>query len=606
MHIFGYNSLAMNIFNFLKTYVKRYFWRYLAGLVVLIAVDYTALLIPSYTGIVTDGLMNGTLDSSGVLRICLTILGIAVSLAVGRFFWRVFIFGAARGVERDIRNDLFEHMESLSTEYYNENKTGDLMAYFTNDLNAIRMMSGYTVLSIIDAVCQGVFVLTRMIFYVSGKLTLFTLIPMSVIAVGCFWWGKLEEVRYDRKQKAFAELSDKVQESLSGIRVIKAFNQEKAELASFMESNENCRQKNIAVGKLMAYFWPALDGVIGLCMLLTLLIGGSMALTGEITLGKYIAFNSYVMMLVWPMIAVGDSINTATQGIAASERIMKVMNVQPVIVDRKYARPADTFRGEIDLDHLTYAYPKTKRNVLEDVTVHIAAGETMAIIGRTGSGKSTIANLLMRVYDAKDDAIRIDGKDLKKYTLDSLRKNIAYVPQDNFLFSDTIENNIAFGIEYEGMPEEERLAKVMEAAKKACIHDNIMEFPDGYQTVVGERGATISGGQKQRSSIARALLKDAPILILDDSLSAVDTDTEKEILANLKKDREGKTTIIIAHRLSSVRNADHILVLEDGRKAEYGTHDELMALNGIYHEIFMRQQLASEINEDTSLQEVTA
>ena len=583
----------MKELKFVSRYVKRHGLQYILGIVALFAVDLMNVYIPRYTGEITDGLEARTLEMDGVLRLILRILILGAIVALGRFFWRYFIFGASRSIEKEIRNDLFAHLEKLSMRYYNEHKTGDLMAHFTNDLQSIRMFLGPTVITAFDATVMLVLVLGQMILYVDMKLTLVAVLPLILIIFGDYFYGKLMHRRFIRKQKAFSDLTDQVQEAVSGIRVIKAFVQEHKELAAFAVTNKVNQEKNLSVVRLQALFVPVLDLIVGVSSLLTLLYGGYLAISGTISLGQFVAFNSYISMLVWPMIAAGDCITYVSQGLASLKRIMVISEEQPDIVDGPEVKPIDHLDGDITFDHLTFSYPGEKHTpALEDICLHVEKGSTLAVLGRTGSGKTTLANLLMRLYDVKPGMIRIDGHALKQIPLQVLREKIAYVPQDNFLFSDTLENNIAFGVT-EKDPE-----AVRQAARDACIHDNIMDFPDNYQTMVGERGVTLSGGQKQRSSIARALLKNAPILILDDALSAVDTDTEEQILRNLKNNRQGKTTLIIAHRISTIQNADHILVLDEGKIAEYGTHEELMKLNGLYRSIYEKQQLEKQLSEE--------
>lgn len=583
----------MKELKFVSRYVKRHGLQYILGIAALFAVDLMNVYIPQYTGEITDGLEARTLEMDGVIRLILRILILGAIVALGRFFWRYFIFGASRSIEKEMRNDLFAHLEKLSMRYYNEHKTGDLMAHFTNDLQSIRMFLGPTVITAFDATVMLVLVLGQMILYVDMKLTLVAVLPLILIIFGDYFYGKLMHRRFIRKQKAFSDLTDQVQEAVSGIRVIKAFVQEHKELAAFAVTNKVNQEKNLSVVRLQALFVPVLDLIVGVSSLLTLLYGGYLAINGTISLGQFVAFNSYIGMLVWPMIAAGDCITYVSQGLASLKRIMVISEEQPDIVDGPEVKPIDHLDGDITFDHLTFSYPGEKHTpALEDICLHVEKGSTLAVLGRTGSGKTTLANLLMRLYDVKPGMIRIDGHALKQIPLQVLREKIAYVPQDNFLFSDTLENNIAFGVT-EKDPE-----AVRQAARDACIHDNIMDFPDNYQTMVGERGVTLSGGQKQRSSIARALLKNAPILILDDALSAVDTDTEEQILRNLKNNRQGKTTLIIAHRISTIQNADHILVLDEGKIAEYGTHEELMKLNGLYRSIYEKQQLEKQLSEE--------
>lgn len=577
-------------------YIGKYKWKYIAGTVILLIVDILNLYIPQFTGEITDGLQSHSMGMEGVVQGVLKILLIGLILAIGRFFWRYFIFGSARAIEYEIRNDMFAHLETLSMRYYNENKTGELMTYFTNDLNAVRMSIGPAVITTFDAIILTVLVLGKMITHVDLRLTIMAVIPMGIIAAGGIWYGKQAEKRFREKQQAFSDLTDEVQESISGVRVIKAFVQERKEIRSFARANKDNKDKNMKVVKLQATVMPLLDVVVGLSSLITLFYGGYLTMTGEISLGRFIAFNQYINMLVWPMIAVGDSITFFSQGRASYKRIQSVFKEEAEIFDEvtleefiKANKGGVKIKGDIEFHNLSFAYNNQDNQVLKDLNLTVNKGSTLAILGRTGSGKTTLANLLLRMYNTEQGMITIDGVDIRKVPLKVLREGIAYVPQDNFLFSDTLGNNIAFGAD------ESDQTRIEEAAKQACIHDNIMDFPFQYETIVGERGVTLSGGQKQRSSIARALMKEAPILILDDALSAVDTDTEERILKNLKDNRQDKTTIIIAHRISTIQSADQILVLDEGKMAEYGTHDTLIAHEGIYANLYRKQQLEKQL-----------
>ncbi|MCD7739500.1 MAG: ABC transporter ATP-binding protein/permease [Lachnospiraceae bacterium] len=584
----------------LVPYLLKYKWSYLIGILLLLLVDVASLYVPQYIGEIIDGLSAQTLDMQGVKTLILKLFAAGMVMAVGRFGWRYGIQGASRNVEYDLRNDMFRHLESLSAKYFNSHKTGDLMAHFTNDLQAVRQAVGMSVVTAFDAVGMTIMVLVRMVVYVNLSLTVVAAVPLTAVAVGCYFFGKAMKKCQIERQNAFSYLSDKVQESLSGIRVVKAFVQEEKDFDSFEEANEKNMEKNLAVVKLRAVFGPALDAITGISILLTLLIGGRMVLSGAISIGQFVTFNSYINMLVWPMIACGDCINSFTQASAALKRISMIFAEEPDIVDRipEELQGKDLhIQGEIELKDLTFTYPDGTEPVLKDVSLKVEAGEMLGILGRTGSGKSSLADLLLRVYDCEKGEILLDGRPITDYPLAVLHRDVAYVPQDNFLFSDTLEENIAFGLEERITDHPEIRSRIRQAAANACIDDNIMEFPDQYETLVGERGVTLSGGQKQRSSIARALLMDAAILIMDDSLSAVDTDTEEQILENLLKLRKGKTTIVIAHRISTLQKADHVAVLTDGELTEYGTHEELISLNGFYAHIYEKQQLEEQLSQ---------
>ncbi|MBQ8200875.1 MAG: ABC transporter ATP-binding protein [Clostridia bacterium] len=588
----------MKELKFAFRYVRRHALQYLLGIIALYVVDYVNVFVPEFTGDITDGLATSTLNMAGAMEIVWKIILMGAIIALGRFGWRFFLFGAARSIEKEIRQDMFAHLSTLSMRYYNQHKTGDLMAHFTNDLMAVRQLLGMTVISAFDATVMMILVLTKMVQYVDMRLTVVAVIPLMVIFFGDYFYGKAMHKRFRAKQEAFSQLTDQVQETVSGIRVIKAFVQEHKELAAFALTTQRTKDKNLHVVRLQALVMPLLDLIIGLSSLLTLLYGGYLAIHGEISVGQFVAFNSYVGMLVWPMMAVGECMTSISQGMASLGRIVGIFHEKPDITDGAQTdHSIRSLKGEIALNHLTFAYPdQPETTVLKDVSVRIRQGETLAVIGRTGAGKTTLPSLLLRLYDVPDGMITIDGHCIRKIPLATLRESIACVPQDNFLFSDTLQSNIAFG------SDDKALASVEHAARLACIHDNIAEFPEQYATIVGERGVTLSGGQKQRSSIARALMKvhgaGAPILILDDALSAVDTDTERNILDNLKTVRSGLTTIIIAHRISTIQDADHILVLDDGVVEEYGSHEELLQRDGLYRSLFEKQQLEKQLREE--------
>lgn len=579
---------AKFIFRFMKPHMVRY----VLGIIVLAVVDYVNLFIPQITGELTDGLTNHTMGMTGVMHCVKMVILCGIIMAVGRFLWRYFLFVTARKVEFDIRNELFKHLETMDVEYYNEHKTGGLMAHFTNDLNAVRMSLGPAVISAFDATVMALMVIVQMIRTVDYRLTLLTILPMFAIMIGELLFGKWIHKVYKKMQEAFENLSDYVQESISGIRVVKSFVREKQQREGFDKKNKETRNKNLYFLRLIAIEEPGVGFLIGLSSFVNLLVGGRMAILGEVSLGDFVAFSQYIIMIVWPMIAAGDAINLFSRGTASMSRLNDIFESTSDIMKEapKKVEEEKEFSGQVEFRNLTFIHKGHLEPTLRDINLTIEPGSTVAIIGRTGMGKTTLVNLMLHMYQVNKGMIFFDGVDIRDIPLKVLRENIAYVPQDNFMFSDTLENNIAFGLK------NVRHEDVVKAAQNACIHDNIMDFPNRYDTVVGERGVTLSGGQKQRSSIARALVMDAPILIMDDALSAVDTDTEEHILENLKEIRKNKTTILIAHRITTIQNADKIIVLEDGEMAECGNHTELMEKNGIYRSMFEKQQLEAQKN----------
>lgn len=466
------------------------------------------------------------------------------------------------------------------------------MAYITNDLEAVRQAMGQGVLMTFDVITLLAFTLYNMVTEINVSLTIAAVIPLLSIALVTSKLGPKLFRKFADRQEAFAKISDFVQENLSGIKVVKAFVQQDKEIEAFEKVNKNYFKENMNLMKMYAAMHPVMNAIAGMAMAVAIGYGGYITVKGAISVGDFVAFIQFLGMLVWPMMAIGIAINTITMGSASLKRIESVLNQEVEIKDEDDARQISNFEGSIRVNNLSYKYPDTDTYVLENMSFEIKKGETLGIVGRTGSGKTTLVNLLLRLYNVDKNSIFVSGTDIMDIPLKTLRENIGYVPQDNFLFSDSIKNNVDFS---DGSLS---IEKVVNATEFACVHDNIVDFKEGYETVVGERGVTLSGGQKQRVSIARALIKDPEILILDDSVSAVDTDTEEKILHNLKKQRAGKTNIIIAHRISTIQSANHIIVIDEGKIVEQGNHEELVTNNGLYNSLYQKQLLEKMIDEE--------
>ena len=586
-------------------HINRYYLRFggvlLLGLLTLVAVDYFQLKVPELYRMVINGMNSGEVVLRGEVRpfdmdflleeICRPMLAIILAMVFGRFLWRVCFFGSAIRVETDLRNRMFDHCEALSQEYYQVNKVGSLMSLFTNDLETVQDCFGSGILMLFDALFLGVLAVTKMI-RMNPLLTLLSMIPMAFLMAIATIVGKRMMKKWDARQEAFSNLSDFSQESFSGIAVIKAFVKETLELLAFRKRNRENEKANVEYTRasvlLEIYVTLFVESVI--CVILG--YGGYLVYSGAFDAGELVEFIGYFNAVIWPVMAVSELMEMTSRGRASVRRIDALLDAQPTVVDRPGTEMAEEIRGSVEFRHLTFRYPDGERNVLEDVSFSISAGESVGIVGRTGAGKTTLADLLLRIYNVPDGSLFLDGQDVNRIPIRQVRDACAYVPQDNFLFSDTIANNIAFGVS-EADPQ-----KVRDAAIAADVDDNITEFRDGYETVLGERGVTVSGGQKQRISIARALMKDAPILILDDAVSAVDTRTERMILDNLKRLRSGKTTVLIAHRISTVERLDKIVFLEEGRILAVGTHEALYETCAPYRHMVDLQQLEEEGGED--------
>lgn len=583
----------MTAFITLKDFLKKHKWNYIIGVSWLMIIDFIQLLVPQILGSFTDSLKEGLIDINGILKYVSLIIITGLIIGIGRYFWRIYILGTSRELEYYLRKKLFNHLLTLSTNYFNTHKTGDLMAHATNDINAVRMAVGQGTIMIVDSGFMIILTLIMMIKTTNLRLTAISLFTLPFIIIFVNRFGKIIHKRFKAVQEAFSKLTDITQESFSGIRVIKSFVQEDLVLENFTKVNEDNLRKNLKLVLVSGIFHPFINFISALSFLLLIFYGGKEVILNRISLGDFVAFNSYIGLLVWPMMALGWVINLLQRGAASMERINAILNEKPDIKDSEDAIELNNIKGKIEFKNVSFKYPGSNNYALKNINFTVEPGKSLAIVGRTGSGKTTIVNLLLRLFDIEEGEICIDDIPIKKITLKSLRENIGYVPQDNFLFSTTIEENIGFA--FEGNLDKE---KVIKAAKLAEIYDNIMSFPDGFYTVLGERGVTISGGQKQRTSIARALIKNPSILILDDSLSSVDTDTEEKILNNLKDFMKERTTIFISHRISTVKNCDEIIVIDEGEIVERGTHDELLAQNGIYYEIYEKQQLEEKIIND--------
>ncbi len=579
----------MKHFATLKGFFVKNKWYYFWGIVWLLLVDIFQLVIPEVLRRFTDQLQANSLTRNDLLRYGFYVLLIGIGIAFFRFLWRIFIIGTSRRLEYELRNRLFSHLLGLSTNYYTHHKTGDLMAHATNDINAVRMALGMGVVMMTDAVFITIIAIFMMATTTDLRLTIMALFPLPLLAIAIGKSAPIINRRFREVQEAFSSMTDTVQENFSGIRVVKSFVQEAAEIIKFNGKNQILFEKNMRLVKLFGLFMPFVQLISGFSYLIVIGYGGILVINNTITLGDFIAFNSYLGLLVWPVMALGYVINVLERGAASMERLNHIFDEKPEIKDIDGAQKWHDPKGVVEFKKVSFQYPGSNAYALKDFSIKIEAGKTLGIIGKTGSGKTTLAALLLRLYDVNQGEICLDGISVNSLQLEDLRRHIGYVDQDSFLFSTTISENIAFGLDSYSQQEVERVARIAE------VHDNIMDFPLQYETYVGERGVTLSGGQKQRISIARALVKQPKILILDDSLSAVDTNTEERILNALKEELKGKTSMIIAHRISTIKNCDQIIVMDNGSIVEEGTHDSLLNRQGYYYELYQRQLLEEKI-----------
>ena len=586
-------------------YINRYYLKnapaLLLGLAALLMVDYIQLMIPGLYRLVINGVNLGQVVVNGqtvpfdkavlMQHICLPMIWIVLLMVVGRFLWRVCFFGSAVTVTADLRERMFDHSRRLSQQYYQVNKVGNLMSLYTNDLDTIQECFGDGILMFFDALVLGLLALFKM-WCMDYRLTLLALIPATIMFVIGTVMGKTMTKRWEERQQAFSDMSDFAQENFSGIAVIKAFVKEYKELVAFRKLNRQNEEINVVYTKIATLLEVLVMLFVESVICVILGYGGWLVYRGQFNAGQLVEYIGYFEAIVWPIMAISMLIEKTSRGRASLKRITELLDAPIDVADKNDVHALQNPKGGIEFRHLTFRYPDGEYDVLRDISFTVHPGESVGIVGKTGAGKTALVDLLLRTYNVADGTLFVDGLDVNTLSIHSVRAACAYVPQDNFLFSDTIAHNIGFGVD-DATPE-----RIERAAELADVRDNIVDFKDGYETVLGERGVTVSGGQKQRISIARALLKDAPILILDDSVSAVDTRTEQIILDNLKQSRAGKTTLLIAHRISTVERMDKIVFLEDGRVEAVGAHDELYATCAEYRRMVDLQRLEDEVGGD--------
>lgn len=585
-------------------HINRYYLRYLPmllmGIAALLAVDYFQLIIPSLYQMVINGMNTGQVVVNGAAvpfdmdfllnQICMPMVRVVMILIVGRFTWRICFFGAGVRAEEDLRNRMFSHCRNLSRSFYNQNNVGNLMSLFTNDLETFQESYGWGIMMFCDALFLFIMAVYKM-RKMNALLTGLSLIPMALLLFCSVVVGRAMERKWDYRQKTFSDLSDFSQESFSGISVVKAFVKEAVELMNFKKLSQENERANVDFTRASVLLRILVTLFVESVICVILGYGGYLVYKGVFNAGQLVEFIGYFNAIVWPIMAVSELIDLTSRGKASLKRISELLDAQPDMVDHPDVVPMKNIRGDIEFRNLSFRYPDGEFDSLENVSFTIKAGENIGLVGKTGSGKTTIADLLVRTYNVPDGTVFIDGRDVNTIPIKDVRAGCAYVPQENFLFSDTITNNIGFGVDEKSMP------AITKAAALASVDSNIREFSLGYNTVLGERGVTVSGGQKQRISIARALMMDAPILILDDSVSAVDTKTEKTILDNLRSTRQGKTTLLIAHRISTIERMDRILFIDQGRVVAFGKHEDLYATCPDYRKMVDLQRLEEEGGE---------
>ncbi len=580
----------MKAFRTIFPYLRKNIWFLIGGLSALLLVDVLQLIIPRVIKWVIDDLTQGKVDSATLIVYGLEIVGIAALIGIFRFIWRYLIFGTSHRIEKDLRLRLFNHLQMAPLKFFNQFSTGDIMAHAVNDLNAIRMSLGIALVAMVDGVFLTLMAIGFML-HINLRLTIYALIPAPFLIFTTNRLSKQVHDRFLKIQETFSQLTEKVRENFAGIMVVKSYVQEEHRLKKLGKVSNQLVQRNMELTQVWGLFFPMVLGLINLSLAIVIVFGGKQTILLSITPGDFVAFMSYLGILTWPLIALGWVMNVLQRGAASMRRINKLLETRLEITDSSSPIKINKLSGKIEFRNLSFSYDSNQL-VLKNINLTIDPGETVAIVGRVGSGKTTLLNLLFRLYEVKEGSLFLDGYDIQEIPLEILRRNIGYVPQDAFLFSDTIKENVCFGAP-QSPPE-----KIVEVTKLAQIYDEIMGFPNQFETVVGEKGVILSGGQKQRIAIARALLINAPILIFDNALSSVDTQTEELIMANLKPFLSGKTSIIVTHRISSIKDADCIYVLDEGEIRERGDHKKLLALRGLYAEMYHRQLIEKELEKD--------